>query len=140
MRWITLGICALMSLPAVAGTPAAQPQGVVTETAGGGVAITAPDCAALAAGADYVPGVDAAGHAVAPADLPGAVSAVKPETAAIEIDARLAARFGVRGSGARTGRTVLGYVTVRDGRAYFNGAPLAPDADEALRAACRGRK
>jgi hypothetical protein len=130
----------LATLPAVAGPSASQPQGAVTQAPGGAVRIAAPDCAGLAAGAAYVPGVDAGGNAVAPADLPAAESAVKPETAAIEIDARLAAQFGAAGSGAKTGRTVLGFVTVRDGRAYFNGAPLAPEGDAALRTACAAKK
>jgi hypothetical protein len=135
-----LAFLATATLPAVADTPVSQPPGAVTPSPGGGVEIAAPDCAALVAGAGYVPGVDVDGHAVAPADLPASAPGVKPETAAVEIDARLASQFGAVGSGAKVGRTIIGYVTVRDGRAYFNGAPLAPEADAALRAACAARK
>ncbi len=46
-------------------------------------------------------------------------------------------RFGAGSAGARVGKMVLGTVTVRDGRAYFNGAPLAADANDAVIAACR---
>ena len=129
----------LITLPALAAPQAAQPPGAVTATSDGAVAIATPPCAELVAGATYVPGIDAAGNAVAPADLPDP-SKVKIATPAIEIDARLAGRFGSPAAGARVGRAILGYVTVRDGRAYFNGEPLAPDANDAVIAACRAQK
>jgi len=128
----------LITLPALAAPQAAQPPGAVTATSDGAVAIATPPCAELVA-ATYVPGIDAAGNAVAPADLPDP-SKVKIATPAIEIDARLAGRFGSPAAGARVGRAILGYVTVRDGRAYFNGEPLAPDANDAVIAACRAQK
>ena len=129
----------LTTLSALAAPQSAQPTGVVTAAPDGGVVIAAPPCAELAAGATYVPGIDAAGRAVAPADLPDP-SKIKIDTPAIEIDAHLAGRFGSPAAGARLGRAILGYVTVRDGRAYFNGEPLAPDASGAMIAACRAQK
>ncbi len=104
----------------------------------GRLLIARPDCAA--AGAAYVPGVDAQGNAVAPADLPAAAPVVKPEEAPIEIDSRVARQFGAGVPGARVGRQVLGQVTVRDGHAYFNGQPLAPEASAAVTEACRAGK
>lgn len=137
MTRLPIALCVFATLPALAEVPAAQPKGAVT-AADGRIIVAAPDCTALGAG--FVPGIDGEGHAVAPADLPEAAAAVKPEAASIEIDARLAAHFSGRSSGARVGRTILGYVTVRDGRAYFNGEPLAPEASDAVIAACQGRK
>jgi hypothetical protein len=135
---LALASLVFATLPAVAATPTAQPKGSVTAAADGRITLAAPDCAASTAG--YVPGVDVEGRAVVPADLPASDATVKPETAAIELDARLAAQFGVHSSGARVGRTILGYVTVRDRRAYFNGQPLAPEANDAVIAACRAQK
>jgi hypothetical protein len=147
----------LLLLGALSGTPvwaaaiaAAQPGEVLAVP--GGVAISAAPCQALLAGTDYVSGVDAKGNAVAPADLqpePGVAPAdlprgeatVKPDDIRIELDARLAARFGVPAAGdARLGRTVLGTITVRDGRAYFNGAPLEPDLTASVASACAAHK
>ena len=148
----------LLLLGALWGTPVwaaaiAAPQPGEVLAVPGGVAISAAPCQALLTGADYVPGVDAKGNAVAPADLqpePGVASAdlprgpaaVKPDDIRIELDARLAARFGVPAGGddARLGRTVLGTITVRDGRAYFNGAPLEPDLTASVASACAAHK
>ena len=117
------------------------PQGAVTVAPGGALEIAAAPCAALVASADYVAGVDAAGHDVAPADLPRAPQAVQADSVAIEIDANLAGQFGIAPSGgAYRGKPIVGYVTVRDGRAYFNGAPLAADASAAIAAACRATR
>jgi hypothetical protein len=147
----------LLLLGALWGTPVwaaaiAAPQPGEVLAVPGGVAISAAPCQALLTGADYVPGVDAKGNEVAPADLqpePGVAPAdlprgpatVKPDDIRIELDARLAARFGVPAGGdARLGRAVLGTITVRDGRAYFNGAPLAPDLAASVAAACAAHK
>ena len=138
MRWF-LGPFLFATLPALAAPQSAQPTGAVTAAPDGGVVIAAPPCAELVAGAAYVPGLDAAGNPVAPADLPDA-GKPKIDTPAIEINARLAGRFGSPATGARLGRAILGFVTVRDGRAYFNGEPLAPDASDAMIAACRAQK
>ncbi|HUZ75101.1 MAG TPA: hypothetical protein VMU87_19115 [Stellaceae bacterium] len=147
MNRIALAVLVAAAGPALA----APPPGAVTIAPGGRVAIAKPPCAALMAGAAYVPGIDSAGNAVAPADLPQApttvapadlphaVSAIDPGSIAIELDARLAARFGAGVAGARLGKAVLGTITVRDGRAYFNGKPLAADANDAVIAACRGK-
>lgn len=129
----------LSTLPSLAAPQSAQPPGAVTVAPDGNVVIAAPPCGELVSGADYVPGVDASGSPVAPADLPHA-SAVKIDTPSIEINARLAGSFGSPATGARLGRATIGYVTVRDGRAYFNGAPLAADANDAMIDACRAQK
>jgi len=139
MTRLAAAILLLSTLGALAAPQSAQPSGAVTAAPDGGVVIAAPPCAELVPGADYVPGVDASGNAVAPADLPTA-SKVKIDTPSIEINARLAGSFGSPATGARLGRATIGYVTVRDGHAYFNGEPLAADANDAMIAACRARK
>ena len=97
-------------------------------------------CSVLA-GADYVPGVAADGSAVAPADLPQEPSPVKAESTTVELDSNLASRFGVpQAGGAYRGKAVVGYVTVKDGKAYFNGAPLAPETSAALASACAAKR
>jgi hypothetical protein len=99
-------------------------------------------CAALGvsagAGADYVPGVDPDGHAVAPADLPHGPSAVGADTVTIQIDQHLAGEFGIpQTGGAYYGKAIIGSVTLRDGKVYFNGQPLNAAASDALVSACR---
>ena len=131
-------VVALATGPSCAETP---PQGAVTVAPDGALEIAAAPCAALVPDAAYAAGVDAAGRAVAPADLPREAPPVAADGVAIEIDANLAGRFGVAPSGgAYRGKMIVGIVTVREGRAYFNGAPLAADASAALAAACRGAR
>jgi hypothetical protein len=105
------------------------------------IALTPETCAALArlagsgAGAGYQPGVDATGRAVAPADLPGAPRP-RIDDFPIEITAPV---NGGQAAGTQP-LLRLGFVTIRNNRAYFNGQPLAdPDLDQ-LVAACRERR
>ena len=117
------------------------PQGAVTVAPDGSVEIAAPPCAALVPGAAYVAGVDADGQPVAPADLPSEGPPVAPDTVAIVIGANHARQFGIPPSGgALGGAAIAGYVTVRDGNVYFNGAPLAADASAAVADACRAAR
>ncbi len=59
----------------------------------------------------------------------------------IRIASSLAGRFGVPAAGGvNGGKAIYGYVTVKDGHAYFNGKPLAPDASAALADACHVTK
>ncbi len=61
--------------------------------------------------------------------------------APIEINSRFAGRFGIPAAGgAYNAKAILGYVTIRDGRAFFNGTPLDGDTNAAIIAACRARK
>jgi hypothetical protein len=101
-------------------------------------------CAALAEhvaepGVAYKEGVDAGGRAVAPADL-AAIRGPMFDEVAIQLSVDLKRRLGIK-----LDETIfpqgadLGYVTVREGKAYFNGAPLAVGSDAALASLCRGR-
>jgi hypothetical protein len=114
-------------------------------------------CAALAAsngsadvstppgvpGADYQPGVDANGDAVAPADLPssnppGSSGSPGVDNMPILIDKRFVKAFNLPpGIGAKA---LLGYVTLNGNQPYFNGLPLNADQSAALSDACRNAK
>jgi hypothetical protein len=118
--------------PALAEDGKALPRDGMAVSPDGHAMVSPTVCARLPspmAGPDYVPGVDVHGNKVAPADLPGPG---QPEIDALPI----ILRHGVAGVGRRGG-LVVGQVTVRDGRAYFNGAPLASDDQAAIAAACR---
>jgi hypothetical protein len=92
-------------------------------------------------GADYTPGVDVRGEAVAPADLPGSAPSIKAEDFPIEIDAKLRRRFGVDSlSKLFRSKAIVGYVTVQDGRAFFNGEPIGGNERDMILAACRAAK
>ncbi len=140
-------ILLLVAIPALAET---APHGVVTPppggiatTPGGSLVISSQICLALGIepgvpSADYQPGVDVNGKAVAPADLPNAPPPLSIDNFPIEIKKDLAGSFGVPASGGAYGaKAILGYVTIRDNRAYFNGQPLGEDQRSALTEACR---
>jgi hypothetical protein len=137
-RLALLVLAALWAFPARA-DPASP--GGVTQAPDGKVAISPEVCRELGADADYVPGVDVNGNKVAPADLPSATPPLSLDNFPIEISARFAGQFGVPAAGgAYRAKAILGYVTVQDGRALFNGKPLAADANAAIIAACHARK
>lgn len=113
--------------------------------AAGQMLVVRPEiCAALtehvpAPDAAFQPGVDARGGAVAPADLP-AVGGFSFDEVSLQLTVDLRKRLGIKLDDTLfTQGTELGYVTVRGGKAYFNGAPLAPGSDSALASLCRGR-
>jgi hypothetical protein len=135
--WILLPIT-LWAAPAMA-DPSAPAPAAVSLSPEGGPAVAGVVCSVL--GADYVPGVAADGSAVVPADLAQEPSPVKAETTTIELNSSLAGRFGVPAAGgAYAGKAIIGYVTVKDGQAYFNGKPLADDAKAALQSACAQKR
>jgi hypothetical protein len=139
MRSAILLLIPFLAVPAFADGPAPAPA-AVSVAPNGGIQVTGAPCSALA-GPDYVPGIAADGSAVAPADLPQEPSPVRAEAATIEINSSLAGKFGVPAAGgAYGGKTIIGYVTVHDGQAFFNGAPLAPDARAALVQACAAKR
>jgi len=117
------------------------PGGIVVET-GGRLVMSSLICASLGVdpgvpGAEYREGVDVNGRRVAPADLPDSRPAIALDNFPIEIRKDLAGKFNVPATGGAYGaKAVLGYVTLRDKRAYFNGQPMAEDQRAALAEAC----
>ncbi len=90
------------------------------------------------AGADYVPGVDARGNAVTPADLDRPVPL--PEELVLPIAPDVFARAGrAPPPGFPDLRVQVGEVRLRlaDGAMIFNGQKLGPAADAELVQACR---
>lgn len=123
--------------------PAPPPGGIAIS--GDRVAISPDVCTKLGTlspavpGADYVPGVNARGNPVPPADLPSDAPAV--EIPSIAIGPGLLRRFHVAtGSPLLRRKSVAGVVTIRDGHAWFNGAPLADNERDMMLAACREAK
>jgi hypothetical protein len=89
--------------------------------------------------AAFRPGVDARGRAVTPADLP-AIGGFGFDEVALQLTVDLRKRLGIKLDDTLFAQgTELGYVTVRGGKAYFNGAPLAPGSETALASLCRGQ-
>jgi hypothetical protein len=101
-------------------------------------------CAALTThvpdrGVAYEPGGDARGRKVAPADLAG-FGGPSFDEVALQLTVDLRRRLGIKlDETLFPGGAELGYVTVREGRAYYNGAPLAEGSEAALASLCRGR-
>jgi len=141
MRRLAYGLLpVVIAAPSFAADPpAASPASLSPD---GKLAVAGVPCAALGVaagpGANYVPGTDVDGNAVAPADLPHDAGAVRSDTVTIEIDRHLAGQYGIPPTGgAYGGKAIIGYVTVRDGEAYFNGQKLGAQANDALVSACR---
>jgi hypothetical protein len=138
-RWIVRG--GAIAVPMLCAAAAAA------QTPGSTITVGPQPCAAVARlqeapGVAYTPGVDARGNAVAPADLPGGNSDLSPNLAQapVKITSALLGKYGIP-TNARPfgGRAELGYVTVRDGKAYLDGQPLSPPETASLADAC-GRK
>jgi hypothetical protein len=144
MRRIIVLVLALISAPAVADSVSTPPPGGIAQGPNGGLVISSQTCATLAGdsagvpSADYQPGVDANGNAVAPADLPSSSSSPTIDNFPIEIDQQIAGKFNLP-PGASP-KAILGYVTVRNNQAYFNGQPLNADQNAALNIACTNAK
>ena len=86
----------------------------------------------------YQPGVTADGRSVAPADLGGGFIVKPPDKITIDIDLALRERLGMSDAvGRHIGDSSLGKVVIENGRATFNGKPLATGDQNAIAAACR---
>lgn len=105
------------------------------------ITVTSADCGDTVAytpdpSVEYKPGVAADGSAVAPADLPGSsMTVAPPKKITIDITRYYQDRFGLSSSEAQYGAN-LGKVTVENGKAYYNGQPLATGAQNAIAEAC----
>jgi hypothetical protein len=127
----------IVLVPAAAAQPSAET-----------INVSASACAAVAhendaPGVAYAPGVDAEGNPVAPADLPGGGNPAlndKLASAPVKITVDLQKRFGIpANANLFHGRSEIGYVTVKDGKAYLDGVPLSGTEEALLGAACAGK-
>lgn len=92
---------------------------------------------------EYVPGVDARGGAVAPADLPGSYGAARQPLERFEIPVtvdfarRMGFSAGRSAAAARApGAMEVGRLVIDGGRVTFNGQPIGDSSQAALAAAC----
>ncbi len=97
----------------------------------------------------FVPGVDARGRQVAPADLGGGYGITAPDVVNIDIRLDIAERLGLGedptsgdseggASALIAGEGVVGRVSVQGRNIYWNDSLLPLDSAAALSAACRG--
>jgi len=94
-------------------------------------------------GADYQPGVDVRGNAVAPADVGGGYDMKLPETIELQIGVDLADRLARREGEAQRkvmpfeGKAPLGTLSITGTEAFWNGRPLQQQDQDLLAEACR---
>ena len=137
--WVGLVVLGQAAAAAAASAP---PPGGAAVAPDGKVEISRLACAKVMAqaraGADYVPGIDANGRAVAPADLPGDHTSAAAPTFSIVLDLRLRRRFGLPAD-ARLFRphAEVGLITVLGDKVLFNGRPLGAGETALLVAECR---
>lgn len=134
----------MLGVPALgAATAAAQSEG------GGTINIGPQPCAEIAQlgetpGVAFTPGVDARGNDVAPADLPDSRNPAQSKTLTqlpVKISSALLRKYGFPANeNPFQGRAGVGYVTVRDGRAYLDGRELSPPETALLADACRQKR
>ncbi|CAO3429860.1 hypothetical protein [Azospirillum doebereinerae] len=91
-----------------------------------------------AADVEYKPGVDARGRPVAPADLPGSAPAVPLDRFDIPVSGDLARVMGLNVPG-RDSNVQVGWLTLDEGRLFFNGQPVGGPAEAELYTYCRSR-
>lgn len=142
-----LGIFAVFLWPSLAAAqgllPGAASVGIGAEEEGGAVVVGAQDCARLvahtpAADVAYRSGIDVEGNPVVPADTAVRFRAPTAEDIVISIEIDLRRKYGIPpGSGRYEGVVAVGEVAFENGKAYFNGQPLASDDEQALAAACQ---
>ena len=128
-----VGIACTVGLLAVGSPAAGQSQ----------VSVSKADCQKLvrvhtpAPDVAYKPGADPFGRKFAPADVGGPSPIQMPEAITIDIGIDLAEKYGLGSAGKYTGEAAIGKVTVRGGRAYWNGKPLDLGGQAAIADACK---
>ena len=85
----------------------------------------------------YRPGIDVHGRPVASADLNGGPQVKLPDEIVIRLELDVMKGRSRALAGAMEGKTALGTLTLRQGRAYFNDEPLHGWEQEILLDACR---
>jgi|SRR5579864_378658 len=124
----------------------APPSGGIEVASDGRLVMSSDICTTIAGeqpvpSADYQQGVDVNGKPVAPADLPTSAPSIQLDNFPIEIKKDLVGKFNVPATGGNFGaKAILGYVTLRDNRAYFNGQPMGDDQRAVLIETCRDAK
>jgi hypothetical protein len=118
---------------------------VWTAPASAEIAISRKDCERLvrhepAPDVTYQPGVDVHGRPVAPADLGGGQQIQLPDVIYIPIEVLIQDKFGIPANSVLYDATALvGVVSVRGNRVYFEDQELTDPEIAALEQACRDR-
>ena len=109
------------------------------------IAISRKDCSRLvnhepAPDVTYQPGVDVHGRPVAPADLGGGQQIQLPDVIYIPIEVLVQDKYGIPANSVLYDATALvGVVSVRGNRVYFENQELTDPEVAALEQACRDR-
>jgi hypothetical protein len=109
------------------------------------IAISRKDCSRLvnhepAPDVTYQPGVDVHGRPVAPADLGGGQQIQLPDVIYIPIEVLVQDKYGIPANSVLYDATALvGVVSVRGNRVYFEDQELTDPEVAALEQACRDR-
>jgi hypothetical protein len=109
------------------------------------IAISRKDCSRLvnhepAPDVTYQPGVDVHGRPVAPADLGGGQQIQLPDVIYIPIEVLVQGKYGIPANSVLYDATALvGVVSVRGNRVYFEDQELTDPEVAALEQACRDR-
>jgi hypothetical protein len=129
------------------GEPPPPPPGGASVSGDGRIFLSADVCerlrraAAAAPDADYKPGVDVNGDAVAPADLPSSTPPMPLDNLPIVIGGNLQKRYGLGATATLLHHgAIMGLVTVRDGSVYFNDEPISGSERAMMLAACAEAK
>lgn len=128
-----LSVVSILSLFAATAAEAASAKG-------SSVKVSRSECKGFVkhqSSAEYKPGVDARGKKVKEADLPGSSPIKLPETISIDIGFDLDKKYGLGSGGKYTGESVIGKVTVKGDKVFFNGQPLDQNDQAAIAEACR---
>jgi hypothetical protein len=130
----------LISAVAVLSLLAIGAEAQAASAKGSSVKLSKSECARIVkhqSSAEYKPGTDARGKKVKGADLPGGSPIKLPETITIDIGFDLDKKYGLGSGGKYTGESVIGKVTVRGDRVYWDGKPLDAGDQAAIAEACR---
>lgn len=87
-------------------------------------------------GGAYRAGVDVRGKKVVAADLGGTAPLKLPKDITFDYGIDMDKKYGLGSSGASTGESTIGKVTVRGGRVYWNGEPMDGGDRDAVAAEC----
>lgn len=91
-------------------------------------------------GADYKPGVDVHGNAVAPADAPGTFRIETPKSFSFPVTIDVARRAGFAPRGPYEANLTVAQVRIEGNRVFINDQPVQPDDTAELIAACRAAR
>ena len=130
----------LISILAILALLAPHAGALAASAKGSSVKLSKSECGRIGkhqSSAEYKPGTDARGKKVKEADLPGGSPIKLPDTISIDIGFDLDKKYGLGSGGKYTGESVIGKVTVKGDKVFFNDQPLDQRDQAAIAEACR---